>query len=114
MSKFLVLYQAPPSVLDEWMKTDPEVRKEEEAKMRSAWNTWMEVHGKSIIETAGAGKTKHIEGGAVTDIKNNVMLYSLVEAESADEVVEMFKAHPHFGIPEASIEVMQANPLTGM
>lgn len=32
MKKFLVLYQAPVSVIEEWMKKSPEERKGEEDK----------------------------------------------------------------------------------
>ncbi len=111
MQKFLALYLTPVSVLEGWMKTDPEIMKTEEAKMRTAWNEWMEKNGKYIIETKGAGKTKRVTKAGTEDIKNAVMLYSIVEAESHEEAAKIFEEHPHLTIPEASIEIMVANPL---
>ena len=114
MNKFIVLYRAPLSVLEEWSKTDPEVRKETEKKMQTDWQTWMGAHAQSVEETVGAGKTKRVTKNGVEDSKNDVMLYSIVEADSHEEAAKMFEGHPHLGIPEASIEVMAANPLKGM
>lgn len=114
MQKFLVLYMAPAASLDEWMKKPEEERKPEEAKMKADWDAWMSAHGSMIKETAGAGKMKKVTKGSVEDGRNDIMLYSIVEAESADAAAEAFKDHPHFGIPTAWIEVMPANQLPGM
>ena len=114
MKKFLVLYMAPAKVMEDWMKTPESERKAEEDKMKADWDEWMKTHGAKIKETAGAGKTKRVTKEGITDTKNDVMMFSLVEAETHEEVAEMFKNHPHFGIPEASIEIMPANYLPGM
>jgi hypothetical protein len=37
------------------------------------------------------------------------MMYSFIEAESHEAAADMFKEHPHFGIPGAWIEVMAVN-----
>ncbi len=114
MARFLVLYMTPTATLDDWMKTPEEDRKVQEAKMKSDWDSWMAAHGAMIKETAGAGKTKRVTKDGVEDVKNDVMLYSLVEGESAEAVADAFKDHPHFGIPTAWIDVMPANLLPGM
>lgn len=114
MKKFLVLYLAPVAGLEEWMKTDPETRKVDEEKMQAEWQAWMGVHGGSILETAGAGKTKLVTKEGISDTKNNLMLYSIVEAESHEAAASLFEGHPHFGIPDGTIEVMAINPLMGM
>ena len=111
MQKFLALYLTPVSVLEEWMKTGPEVMKAEELKMRTAWNEWMEKNGSHIVETKGAGKTKRVTKAGVEDVKNAVMLYSIVEAESHEEASKIFESHPHLTIPEATIEILVVNPL---
>jgi len=41
------------------------------------------------------------------------MPYAIVDAESHDAAARAFEGHPHFGIPRASIEVMQLSPLPG-
>jgi hypothetical protein len=114
MNKFLVLYMAPVTVMEEWMKTDPAVRKEAEDKMKAEWGVWMAAHQSEIKETAGAGKTKKVSTDGVTDAKNDIMLFSMVTGESVDAVAKMFEGHPHFGIPGGWIEVMPANYISGM
>jgi hypothetical protein len=114
MKKFLVLYLAPARVLEEWMQTDEAIRKPAEAKMKEDWDAWMSEHGAMLKETAGAGSTKRVTKEGVTDTKNDIMMYSLAEAESHEEVAKAFENHPHFGIPEATIEIMPLNFLPGM
>ena len=111
MTKFLVLYLAPAAVLAEWMQKPEEERKADEAKMKTEWDAWMQAHKSFIKETAGAGKTKKVTKEGVTDTRNDIMLYSLVEGESVEAVAQMFQDHPHFGIPQASIEIMPASYL---
>jgi hypothetical protein len=111
MAKFLVLYLAPQAVLEEWMKKDPEERKSGENKMMADWDAWREKNAGQLKETAGAGKTKRVTKDGITDTRNDIMLYSLVEAESHDAAAKLFEGHPHLGIPQASIEIMTANVL---
>lgn len=114
MQKFLALYMAPVGAIEEWMKTPEEERKVEEAKMQREWQEWTKSHGQFLKETAGAGKTKRVTKEGIADIKNGIMLFSLLEAESPDAAAKIFEGHPHFGIPGASIEIMPANYLPGM
>ncbi|MBI3260131.1 MAG: hypothetical protein HYZ54_11755 [Ignavibacteriae bacterium] len=106
MQTFIALYLAPTSVITEWMKTDPAVREAADKKMREDWDTWMAAHGSMIKETKAGGQTKRVTKDGVTDTKNDIMLYSIIEAESHEAAAEAFVGHPHFGIPEASIEIM--------
>jgi hypothetical protein len=112
MNKFLVIYVAPARVLEEWMQKPEEERRAGEEKMKQEWDRWMESHRDVIKETAGVGKTKKVTKEGITETKNGIMLYSVVEGESVEAVAEMFQDHPHFGIPEASIEVMPVNYLS--
>ena len=114
MKKFLVLYLAPASVLADWAKTDPEKRKAAEDKMRGEWNWWMSDHAGMITDTGAGGKTKRISSNGASDFKNDIMLYSFVEAETHEAAAKAFENHPHLQIPQATIEVMETRPLTGM
>jgi predicted metal-binding protein len=111
MKKFMVLYMAPAAGMQEWMKKPEAERKDEEAKMQSAWNEWVKAHSAGIKETNALGKTKRLSRDAVTDTANDLMLYSIIEAESPEAAAETFKAHPHFGIPGATIEIMPVRPM---
>lgn len=114
MKKFFVLYMAPAAVMNEWMQKPAEERQADESKMKADWDTWMRAHAAMIKETAGLGKTVRISAEGAADARNDLMIYSLVEGESQEAVVEAFKTHPHFGIPGATIEVMPANVLPSM
>ena len=73
----------------------------------------MTAHASVITETAGVGKPKRISGAGVEDARNDIMMYSFIEAESLDAAAELFKDHPHFGIPNRWIEVMAVNKTIG-
>ena len=111
--KFFVTYQMPHTGLDEWMKTPEDERKAQEQQMQSDWNGWMEEHKASLIESAGVGKPKRITASGIEDSRNDIMMYSFVEAESLEAAAELFKGHPHFGIPGGWIEVMSVNKEIG-
>lgn len=108
MKNFTVIYMAPVSALEEWMKIPEAQRKDEEAKMRNAWNEWMNAHKNVVLNTIALGKTKRLSSSNVEDVKNGMMLSSYVQGESAEAIAEIFKDHPHFGIPGATIEIMEA------
>lgn len=109
--KFLVLYLAPAHVLANWAKTDPATKKAAEEKMQADWQRWMSDHAKIITLTEAAGKTKAVTSGGTRDTKNDIMLYSIVEAEDQDVAAGAFANHPHLTIPESSIEVMEVRAL---
>jgi len=115
MTKFLVTYLAPASVLAEWKKTDPDTRKAAQAKMQAEWKQWMGDHAKMFADVgAGVGKTKVVTGRVVSDGKNDIMLYSVVEAQSHEAAARSFEGHPHLQIPQSSIEIMEIHLLPGM
>ena len=114
MKKFLVLYLIPASVMDEWSKTDPETRKPAEQKMQAEWGKWMGDHAKMITETGAGGKTKRVSSNGISDARNDIILYSFVEAHSHEAAAKQFENHPHLQIPQASIEVMEVRPMNGV
>lgn len=111
--KFFVTYQMPHTGLDEWMKLPEAERKAQEEKMQSEWNAWMGAHKDALTETAGVGKPKRVTSGGIEDSRNDIMMYSFVEAESLEAAAKIFEGHPHFGIPGAWIEVMSVNKNVG-
>jgi hypothetical protein len=83
--------------------------------MQTEWKKWMADHAKLFADMgAGVGKTKLVTNQGTSDTKNDIMLYSLVEAESHEAAAKSFETHPHLQIPQSSIEVMEINPLPGM
>ena len=96
-----------------WMETDASKRKEAEAKMRGEWDKWLADHAKVIQITEAGGKTKRVSSDGVSDTKNDIVLYSIVEADSHETAAKLFENHPHLQIPQSSIEVMEIRPMTG-
>lgn len=111
MNTFLVLFLAPASVIAEWMKTNPAEREVAEKKMRAEWNTWMKAHAGMIKETKAGGRTKRVTSSGIIDVRNDIILYSIIEAESHEVAAKVFEGHPHLGIPQASIEIMAIRSL---
>jgi hypothetical protein len=111
LKKFLVLYLVPGEVMADWAKTDPATRKPAEEKMKADWGRWMGEHAKMITLTEAAGRTKAVAAGGITDAKNDIMLYSIVEAESHDAAAKAFAQHPHLTIPQSSIQVMEVRSM---
>lgn len=79
--------------------------------MQAAWGKWMGDHAKMILSTEAAGKTKRVTAQGVSDGKNEIILYSFVEAELHEDAAKAFENHPHLQIPQASIEVMYVRPM---
>ncbi len=52
-----------------------------------------------VVVTGGpVGKTKKTGKDGVTDIRNKVAAYVVVQAESHEAAASMFENHPHFAI----------------
>ncbi len=113
MSKFLVMYLVPVAVMEDWKTTDIEVRKPAEEKMRAQWDAWTGEHAHAVTTTEAAGRTRLVSKDGISDTKNDLMLYSIVEAPSHDIVAEMFAAHPHLQIPQSSIEITEVRAMGG-
>ncbi len=111
MKHFTVIYMAPALVLAEWMQKPEAERKGEETKMKADWDTWTADHKDMILNSIALGKTKRVSGGGVEDIKNDMMISSYVQGESAEAVAEAFKNHPHLAIPGATIEIMETRQM---
>lgn len=112
MKKFFALYLAPVAEIQKMMaNSTPEQMK---AGM-DAWMNWSKQHEKEIVDLgAPLGKTKRVTASGVSDTRNDVMGYTIVEAESHDAAAKLFEGHPHFEIPGASVEVLEIVQMPGM
>ncbi len=114
MKKFIVLYMMPAAGMAEWMQKPAEERKEAEEKMQKEWQAWATEHKDLLKETSGAGATQRVTKEGVASVKNDIMLYSIIEAESPEIAAKAFEKHPHLEIPGAWIDIMPANSIPGM
>ena len=110
MSRFLVLYLAPLSALDQMRNVTPEQAK---AGME-AWMAWAKQHERSLVELgAPLGKGKHVTTSGMSDAKSEIAGYSIVQADSLDAAGKLFAAHPHFHLPGAAIEIRECVAMPG-
>jgi hypothetical protein len=108
MKKFLVLYSIAASMMDEWKKTPAEERKTQEDKMMRDIQAWAGKQGKFFADPgAGLGKTKRVTSSGVSDARNELVMYAIVQGESQEAVAKAYTSHPHLQIPQSSIEVME-------
>ncbi len=117
MKKFLAIYIGTASAREKsgWDKMDEAKRKGLEAAGMKSWGDWMATHKASIVVTGGPlGKTKRAAAQGVSDTKNNMVGYVVVEAASHDAAAKMFEKHPSFSIfPGDSVEIMECLPIPG-
>jgi hypothetical protein len=111
MKKFLVLYKAPLESFDQMMKATPEQAK---AGM-DAWNAWGKKAASSIVDMgAPLGKALTVKPGSASPTRNDLGGYSIMQAESKEALAKTMEGHPHFMMPNGSIEIVDIVDLPGM
>jgi hypothetical protein len=117
MKKFLAIFLGSAAAMEKsgWSTMDEAKRKQLEASGIKAWGDWMAKHQAAVVETGGPlGKTKRAAAQGVSDTKNNMAGYVIVEAQSHETAARMFERHPHFTIfPGDSVEIMEVLPIPG-
>lgn len=109
MKKYLAIYLSSPKASEKWNALSESERKAKQTEGIKAWYGWSEKNSK-YVKDGGAplGKTKRIEQTGISDTKNLMTAYTLVEAESHEAAAKLFSNHPHFTIfPGDSIEIME-------
>ncbi len=111
MKKFLVLYRAPASSFEQMKKTTPEQQK---AGM-DAWMSWSKKASSSLVDMgAPLGKSVRVTKTGSSPSTNDLGGYSVMQAESKESLADSLKNHPHFMMPEGSIEIVELMPMPGM
>ena len=77
---------------------------------------WMNDNKASSLEGgAPLGKTTRADASGISDAKNNIGGYSIVQAETHDAAAKLFgRDHPHVQMPGAWVEILEIMPLPGM
>lgn len=115
MKRFLAIYTGTQAAAERsgWNKLSKEERDTREAEAIQAWMEWGEKNGDAIVDQGTPlGKTKRASHDGITDIKNAMTGYVIVEAESHAEAAKLFERHPHFtSFPGDGVEIMECLPL---
>ena len=118
MKKFLAIYlgSQQSAAFKQWNAMSEDKRKQRQRVGMDAWIGWGRDHEKSIVDGGGPlGKTKRADANGVSDTKNMMTGYVIVEAESHEAAAQLFKNHPHFSIfPGESVEIMECMPIPTM
>jgi len=115
MKKFMAVYIGTEDAQRRsgWEDLSEETRNERIRAGFDAWMAWGEKHKSAVLQTGGPlGKTKRTGPDGVSDIKNAMAGYVIVQAESHEAAAKLFEGHPHFSIfPGDSVEVMEILPI---
>jgi len=113
MKKFMVLYMANAADFEKMMR---ESTPEQQEKGMQGWIKWMGDNQPSLVDGgAPLGKTSRVDAKGVSDTKNGIGGYSIVQDDSAEAATKLFgKDHPHLQIPGGWIEVIEIMPVPGM
>lgn len=116
MKKFMAIYVGAGIAKLQWESLDSDTRKDREKAGMIAWANWAKEHERVIADSgAPLGRTKRVNAKGISDVKNELAAYTIVEAESQDEAAKLFLKHPHFTIfPGDSVEIMECLPLPNM
>jgi hypothetical protein len=113
MARFMVLYHAPASAIEQMGNLTPEQQK---AGM-DLWMGWSEKNKDAIVDLGSplAG-SRRVRSDSVADDKDSTVSgFSVLEADSPEAVAEILKGHPHFHTPgDVSIEVLEYLAIPGM
>ena len=112
MKKFLVLYKASQDAFQQMSKATPEQQK---AGM-DAWMSWGKKAQSAIVDMgAPLGKSMKVsKNGDASASANDLGGYSILQAESKEALAATLKGHPHFMMPDGSIEIVEVMPVPGM
>jgi len=115
MKRFLAIYIGTEAALEraQWKELDEEKREALVASGIKAWMEWGTANAAAIVDQGSPlGKTKRASAQGVTDIRNSMTGYVIVQAESHEAAAKLFENHPHFTIfPGDSVEIMECLPL---
>ena len=107
MGKFMIVYRSSATAGEQMANAEPGAA---QAAMEE-WGKWMGKVGGALADigaplneasVVGSGSGTHIGG------------YTILTADSADEVKKLVEDHPHVHSPDANIQVLEVLPIPGM
>ncbi len=115
MKKYCAMYLGTTAGMEKWNQLDEATRKQREQQGMKAWNDWGAKHKAAILDMGSPlGKTKRADRSGISDTRNDMAAYTIVQAESHEAAAKIFENHPHFTIfPGEAIEIMECLPIPG-
>ncbi len=109
MKKFIVIYHAPATVMEQTANATPEDWK----KGMEPWMAWAERCGDALVDLGAPlmGGQKLTESGSSPSARE-VVGYSVLQAEDMDAAKALLQGHPHLAwTGGCEIEVHETMPL---
>lgn len=116
MNKYLVLYRSEGalsgvSAAQMFANSTPE----QLAAGMALWDNWHKKSGDAVVDLgAPLDKATNVSGGKGTSTPSSICGYSVLQAASLEDAVNLLKDHPHFHAPGSSIEVLECVAMPGM
>jgi hypothetical protein len=113
MKRFLAIYTGSPAAMSRWEVLTEDERTKKQTAGIAAWHKWVVDNKASIIELGGPlSRTKLVASTGISDIRNNMSAFTIVQAETQEAAAQLFLNHPHFTIfPGEAVEVMECLPV---
>ena len=113
MKRYLAIYTGSPAAMSRWEMLTEAERTLKQAAGIAAWRRWTTDNQASIVEMgAPLSRTKLVSVAGISDIRNSMAAFTIVQAESQEAAARLFLDHPHFTIfPGEGVEVMECLPI---
>jgi hypothetical protein len=102
MKKYLALYMASPAAIKTMMKIE-DIKGE-----MDMWMAWAKANKAGIVDLGTPlGKTKHLTAKRMTNTKNGITGWTVVQANSPEAAQKIFANCPHFRFKGTSIDLIE-------
>jgi len=109
MKKFVVIYYAPASAIEQMAHASPE----EHQKGMEPWMAWMARCGSALVDPGAPlmdGQRLTTSGTSASE--SQVAGYSVLQAEDMGAARALLEGHPHLEwAPGCALEVFEATPM---
>jgi hypothetical protein len=113
MKRFLAVFTGSPSAMAQWETLPESERQKRQSAGILAWKKWATDNAGAIVEMGGPlSRTKLISKSGISDIRNQLGAFTMVQAQSQEAAAQLFLNHPHFTLfPGEGVEVMEVLPI---
>ena len=113
MKRYLAVFTGSPKGMSSWEALPDDERQRRQTQGMAGWKKWVSDNASAIVELGGPlSRTKLVSAGGISDIRNNLSAFTIVQAESQEAAAKLFLNHPHFMIfPGEGVEVMEVLPI---
>jgi hypothetical protein len=111
VAKYMVLYRSSVPAQDQMASASPEQAQEG----MEQWMRWAEKAGPAVSDLGSPlGGSRFVPSGADAQTGTPIGGFSVLEADSVDDVLKLLDDHPHLQMPGAVIEVLDFLQMPGM